>query len=56
MKRGQTKQSLYRVASGALEVNASGGGLAMGTLFREGPGAVVGEIAFFDGGQRSATV
>jgi CRP-like cAMP-binding protein len=56
MKRGQTEQSLYLVASGALEVNASSGGLAMGTLFREGPGAVIGEIAFFDGGKRSATV
>lgn len=28
----------------------------MGSLFREGPGAVIGEIAFFDGGMRSATV
>jgi CRP-like cAMP-binding protein len=28
----------------------------MGSLFREGPGAVIGEIAFFDGRKRSATV
>lgn len=56
MKRGQAEQSLYLVASGALEVNPGSGGLAMGTLLREGPGAVIGEIAFFDGGARSATV
>jgi len=56
IKRGQTERSLFLVASGALEVHAGGGGSAMGSLFREGPGAVVGEIAFFDGGARSATV
>ena len=56
IKRGQVEQSLFLVASGALEVNAGGGGTAMGGLFREGPGAVIGEIAFFDGGKRSATV
>jgi CRP/FNR family transcriptional regulator, cyclic AMP receptor protein len=56
MKRGQAEQQLYLLASGALEVNAGVAGLAMGTLFRESPGAVIGEIAFFDGGKRSATV
>ncbi len=43
IKRGQVEQSLFLVASGALEVNAGGGGTAMGGLFREGPGAVIGE-------------
>ena len=56
IKRGQTERSLFLVASGELEVNAGGGGSTMGNLFREGPGAVIGEIAFFDGGKRSATV
>lgn len=55
-KRGQAEQQLYLLASGSLQVNAGAVGLAMGTLFSESPGAVVGEIAFFDGGQRSATV
>jgi CRP/FNR family transcriptional regulator, cyclic AMP receptor protein len=55
MKRGQTEQSLFLVARGALDVSAGGGGSAMGSLFREGPGAVIGEIAFFDSGARSAT-
>jgi CRP-like cAMP-binding protein len=56
IKRGQTEASLFLVASGALQVNADGGGSTMGNLFREGPGSVIGEIAFFDGGIRSATV
>lgn len=56
IKRGQSERSLFLVASGTLEVNAGGGGSTMGSLFREGPGAVIGEIAFFDGGRRSATV
>lgn len=56
IKWGQTEQSLFLVASGALEVNTGGGGSTMGSLFREGPGAVIGEIAFFDGGTRTATV
>ena len=55
-KRGQAEQQLYLLARGSLEVNAGAAGLAMGTLFRASPGAVIGEIAFFDGGQRSATV
>lgn len=56
IKRGQTERSIFLVASGALEVSAGGGGSTMGSLFREGAGAVIGEIAFFDGGTRSATV
>lgn len=56
IKRGEAERSLFLVASGALEINSGGGGSTMGSLFREGPGAVIGEIAFFDGGKRSATV
>ena len=55
IKKGQADGAMYLVASGQIEVNATGGNSAMGTLFREGPGAVIGEIAFFDGGKRSAT-
>jgi CRP-like cAMP-binding protein len=56
IKRGLAERSLFLVVSGALEVNARGSGGSMGLLFREGPGALIGEIAFFDGGKRSATV
>lgn len=55
IKKGQADGTLYLVASGQVEVNATGGNSALGLLFREGPGAVIGEIAFFDGGKRSAT-
>ncbi len=56
IKRGLSERSLFLVVSGALEVSAPGTGGSMGILFREGPGALIGEIAFFDGGKRSATV
>ncbi len=56
IRRGQAERSLFLVAGGLLEVSTGGGGSTMGSLLREGPGAVIGEIAFFDGGQRSATV
>ncbi len=56
IKRGQAERSLFLVASGALEVSSGGAGGMLGSLFREGPGAVIGEIAFFDEGKRSATV
>lgn len=56
IKRGQAEHSLFLVASGELEVSSGSAGATMGSLHREGPGAVLGEIAFFDGGTRSATV
>lgn len=56
IKRGLAERSLFLILRGALEVSARGGGGSMGMLFREGPGALIGEIAFFDGGKRSATV
>ncbi len=56
IRRGLSEQSLYLVLSGALQVSARGSGGSLGALFREGPGALIGEIAFFDGGRRSATV
>ncbi len=56
IRRGLSESTVFLVASGALEVNARGSGGSLGMLFREGPGALIGEIAFFDGGKRSATV
>lgn len=57
IRRGlEAEHTLFLVTSGSLEVNARGGSGSLGGLFREGPGALIGEIAFFDGGKRSATV
>lgn len=55
MRAGQSEASLYLLASGGLEVRAGSIG-AFGTITRQRPGAVIGEISFFDGGPRSATV
>lgn len=55
MRAGQSQQSLYLLASGGLEVRAGTKG-TLGAITRERPGAVIGEISFFDGGPRSATV
>jgi CRP-like cAMP-binding protein len=58
IKDGESGRGLYLVASGLLEVAALGsrGGGALGRLYREGPGSVIGEISFFDGRPRTATV
>ena len=58
IKDGDDGRGLYLVASGALEVTSGsrGGGGALGRLSREGPGSVFGEISFFDGKPRTATV
>lgn len=55
MRMGQAQGSLYLLAEGALDVRAGTPG-ALGSIQRERPGAVIGEISFFDGGPRSATV
>lgn len=55
MRTGQAHGSLYLLAAGGLQVRAGTPG-AFGNLHRERPGAVLGEISFFDGGPRSATV
>lgn len=54
IKDGDSGRGLYFVASGALEVTAGGG--TLGRIYREGPGSVFGEISFFDGKPRSASV
>ena len=57
IKRGQTERALYFVADGALEVTAGADqGEALGSMIRELPGSVIGEIAFFDGRPRTASV
>lgn len=57
IKSGASDRSLYLVARGALELRAGAGrGDALGSLMRELPGAVSGEISFFDGWPRTATV
>lgn len=57
IKRGQSERALYFVASGALEVTAGADqGEALGSMMRELPGSVIGEISFFDGRPRTASV
>jgi CRP-like cAMP-binding protein len=55
MRAGQAHGSLVLLADGALQVRAGTPG-TFGSIHRERPGAVLGEISFFDGGPRSATV
>jgi CRP-like cAMP-binding protein len=55
IRSGEPDRSLYFVLHGELEVIVhSGNGLAMGRVSLVGAGSVLGELAFFDGGPRSA--
>jgi len=55
IRRGESGRTLYFVLRGSLEVIAhSTDGLSMGRVALVGPGSVLGEQAFFDGGPRSA--
>jgi CRP/FNR family cyclic AMP-dependent transcriptional regulator len=55
IRRGEPDRTLYFVLDGELEVIAHfGDGLSMGRLALVGPGSVLGEQSFFDGGPRSA--
>jgi CRP/FNR family transcriptional regulator, cyclic AMP receptor protein len=56
IRRGVTERSLFFVTSGALEVSVSINDNSLGTIVRILPGAMVGEIAFFDERPRSAKV
>lgn len=55
IRRGEPDRTLYFVIRGELEVIVhSGDGLTMGRVALVGAGSVLGELAFFDGGPRSA--
>lgn len=55
IRRGEPDRTLYFVLHGDLEVIVhSGDGLTMGRVSLVGAGSVLGELAFFDGGPRSA--
>jgi CRP/FNR family transcriptional regulator, cyclic AMP receptor protein len=55
IRRGEPDRTLHFVLQGELEVIAhSGDGLTMGRVALVGAGSVLGELAFFDGGPRSA--
>ena len=56
IRHGEPDQTLYFVLRGRLEVIVrSGDGLSMGQVALVGAGTVLGEMAFFDGGPRSAS-
>src|SRR4051812_36839815 len=55
MRRGDVDRSLYFVAAGSVEVFV-GDGRTERSIRVQGPGTVLGEVAFFDGRPRSATV
>jgi CRP/FNR family transcriptional regulator, cyclic AMP receptor protein len=55
IRHGEPNKTLYFVLHGQLEVIIhSGDGLSMGRVALVGAGSVLGELAFFDGGPRSA--
>jgi|SRR5215469_8185881 CRP-like cAMP-binding protein len=55
IRAGEPDQTLYFVLDGEVEIIVhSGDGLSMGRAALVGAGSVLGELAFFDGGPRSA--
>src|SRR5580698_6817715 len=55
IRRGEPDRTVYFVLRGELEIIVqSSDGFTMGRVARVGAGAVLGELAFFDGGPRSA--
>jgi CRP/FNR family transcriptional regulator, cyclic AMP receptor protein len=55
IRGGEPDRTLYFVLHGDLEVIAhSGDGITMGRVALVGAGSLLGELAFFDGGPRSA--
>jgi CRP/FNR family transcriptional regulator, cyclic AMP receptor protein len=55
MARGEADRSLYLIASGSVDVLMSDGRDERSVQV-QGPGTILGEVAFFDGRPRSATV
>ena len=56
IRQAMPDQTLYFLVSGVLEAAVSYGEQALAPLRVIYPGSVVGEVAFFDGGPRSARV
>ncbi len=55
IRHGEPDRTLYFVLRGELEIVVrSADGLTLGRIARVGAGSVLGELAFFDGGPRSA--
>jgi CRP/FNR family transcriptional regulator, cyclic AMP receptor protein len=55
IRHGEPDRTLYFVLDGDLEIILpSGDAFSMGRVAEVGPGSVLGELAFFDGGPRSA--
>ena len=55
IRHGEPDNTIYLVLHGQLEVIVPGSGISMGRVALVGPGSVLGELAFFDGGPRSAS-
>ena len=56
IRHGEPDRTLYFVLRGQLEVIVrSGDGLSLGQVAVVGAGSILGEMAFFDGGPRSAS-
>lgn len=57
IQRGESDRTLYFVLLGSLEVILrSSDGVGMGSVEKEGAGTVLGELSFFDGKGRAASV
>jgi CRP-like cAMP-binding protein len=56
MRQGESGRTLYFVVAGAIKVSVVYGDQILGLLREVGPGSVVGEVAFFDNGPRTAKV
>lgn len=57
LRRDEPSNDLYFLVAGELEISVTqSSSQSLTAPIRVGPGSVVGEIAFFDGGQRTASV
>ena len=56
IKRGEIDRALYIVVDGSLEARVTEGRAGKGAAVPVPPGSVIGEIGFFDGKPRTATV
>ena len=56
IRRGEIDRALYIVVDGSLEARVTEGRAGKGAAVPVPPGSVIGEIGFFDGKPRTATV